>query len=126
MQVKISWSQGSVTADLQTTPTTQALLQVVPCSASANTWGDEVYFRVPITVDLEANALQVVDPGTVGFWVEGQSLAIPYGPTPISQGTECRLAAKVNILGKLTSDPTLLASVQPGDLIQVERVDSSH
>lgn len=68
----------------------------------------------------ESDALQVVEPGTVGFWVEGQAVAIPFGPTPISVGEECRLAAKVNILGQLESDPKLLKSVKAGERIQVK------
>lgn len=123
-QIRISWGQGAVTATLQDTPTTRKLLSALPCSSSANTWGDEVYFRVPIESEREADAQQVVDPGTVGFWVEGRSLAIPFGPTPISEGEECRLAAKVNILGQLEGDPKLLKSVNPGDSIQVELVSA--
>ena len=64
--------------------------------------------------------LQVVEPGKVGFWVEGTSLAIPFGPTPISQGNECRLAARVNILGQLDDEPKLLKSVKAGEHIRVE------
>jgi uncharacterized protein len=122
-QIRISWTQGQVTATLKDTPTTHKLLKVLPTSANANTWGDEVYFRVPVSSELEADALQVVEPGTVGFWVEGQSLAIPFGPTPISVGDECRLAAKVNILGKLEDDPKLLKLVKAGDLITVELIN---
>ena len=119
-RIKISWSQGQVTAQLRETPTTRKLISALPCESNANTWGDEVYFRVPIDSDRESDALQVVEPGTVGFWVEGTSLAIPFGPTPISQGNECRLAARVNILGQLDDEPKLLKSVKAGEQIRVE------
>jgi hypothetical protein len=121
-KIKISWSQAQVTATLKDTPTTRKLIEVLPCESRANTWGDEIYFRVPVSSEKEADALQVVDPGTVGFWVEGQSLAIPFDATPISRGDECRLAAMVNILGKLEDDPKLLKSVKAGDSIRVELV----
>ena len=73
-----------------------------------------------MTADLGADAQQVVDPGTVCFWVEGNCLALPFGPTPISDGNECRLAAACNILGKLESDPASLSSIRSGDSITVE------
>ncbi len=97
MRVRISWPNGEVTAELADTPTTAALKAALPVRGSASTWGEEVYFSVPLSVDLEADARQVVDPGTVCFWVDGGALALPYGPTPISQGDECRLAGACNV-----------------------------
>ncbi len=49
-----------------------------------------------------------------------ESLALPFGPTPVSQGKECRLVTKVNVLGRLEGDPRVLASVRDGDKITVE------
>jgi hypothetical protein len=72
-------------------------------------------------VSLESDAKQVVDPGTVAFWVEGQSVALPFGPTPISKEGECRLASRCNILGKLDGDPKRLKIVCSGDAVRVER-----
>jgi len=80
-----------------------------------------VYFGVPVKTTLEGDAKQVVDPGTVCFWVEGSSLAIPFGPTPsLSKAGECRLVTRVNILGKLEGNPNLLKSVREGERIRVE------
>ena len=120
MRVRISWPNGELTAELADTPTTAALKAALPVKGSANTWGEEVYFSVPLSVDLEADARQVVDPGTVCFWVDGGALALPYGPTPISQGTECRLASACNILGAIDGDPQRLGSIKGGDEILVE------
>ena len=120
--IRISWPDGEVTAELQDTPSTRSLLETLPFESRANTWGQEVYFKVPVTVELESDARQVVDPGTVCIWVEGQSLALPYGPTPISLGKECRLISDVNILGNLQGDPVLLAGINQGDRICVEQV----
>jgi hypothetical protein len=121
-RIVIRWGEHAVMATLESTPSTAALLAVLPCDASANTWGEEVYFSVPLACRLEADARQVVDPGTVCFWVEGRSLALPYGPTPVSRGSECRLVAKVNVLGRVDGDPRTLASIRDGDPIRVERV----
>lgn len=119
MKIKISWDNGEVTANLVETPTSKKLLEILPCKSKAQTWGDEVYFSVPIEGQLEDGAKQVVDPGTVCFWVEGSSLAIPFGPTPISQGDECRLVTKVNVLGSIDGDPKFLSTVMDGDDIHV-------
>ena len=120
MRIRISWRHGEVTALLKDTPTVLRLMDALPCESDAHTWGDEVYFSVPVETELEPDAKQIVDPGTVCFWVEGQSLAIPFGPTPISQGDECRLVTEVNILGKLEDDPSRLESVSDGEMMRVE------
>ena len=122
MRIKISWPSGEVFANLDDTPTAQAVLEALPIESRANTWGEEVYFSIPVSVPKEPDAKQVVDPGTVCYWVEGTSLALPFGPTPISKGNECRLAAEVNLLGKLEGDPKTLKSVRDGHRIRVEGI----
>ena len=122
IRIKISWKAGDISAILNNTPTTEALIKSLPIESYANTWGDEVYFSVPVSVPLEKDAKQVVDPGAICFWVEGNSLALPFGPTPISEGNECRLATACNILGKIEKEPRILSSIQSGDLIKIEDV----
>ena len=117
MKISIRWKSGQVAAVLKDTPTSRQLAAVLPLESKANTWGQEVYFEVPAGAGLEADAKQVVDPGTVCFWVEGKSLAIAFGPTPVSKGDECRLVTHVNILGSVEGDPSTLASIRAGDLI---------
>ncbi|MGA2603592.1 MAG: cyclophilin-like fold protein [Verrucomicrobiia bacterium] len=82
MRIRISWDNGEVCGVLNDTPTAKRLLKALPCFSTASTWGDEVYFRVPVHAELESDSQQVVSPGTICFWVEGQSLAIPFGPPP--------------------------------------------
>ncbi|MET8901186.1 cyclophilin-like fold protein [Streptomyces sp. NPDC015140] len=124
MQIRISWPAGHLTATLDDTPTTQALLKALPLTASAHTWGEEVYFDTGVSVSRETDAREVVEPGTVAFWTDGDALALPYGPTPISRGDECRLASPCNVMGRLDGDPRLLATVRNGDPVRVERVDA--
>lgn len=118
-RVRIAWKGGEVTANLRETPSVKQLVAALPCEAIAHTWGEEVYFELPVKIAPEPDARQVVDPGTVCFWVQGSSLALPYGPTPVSRGAECRLVTRVNVLGKLEGDPRALASVRDGDAIEV-------
>ncbi|MFF5476923.1 cyclophilin-like fold protein [Streptomyces sp. NPDC012935] len=123
-QIRISWPAGHLTATLDDTPTTQALVKALPLASSARTWGEEVYFDTGVAVPRETSAQQVVEPGTVAFWTDGDALALPYGPTPISRGDECRLASPCNVLGRLDGDPRLLATVRDGDPVRVELVDA--
>lgn len=119
-RIRIAWTGGEVIANLRETPSVKQLLGALPCEASANTWGEEVYFDLPVIALPEADALQVVDPGTVCFWVDGSALALPFGPTPISTGDECRLATKCNVLGKIEGDPRELKKVKQGVPVRVE------
>ena len=119
MRIRISWSGGEVFGLLEDTPTACKVVDALPISAQASTWGEEVYFETPVDADLEPGAVQVVPPGTICFWVQGHALALPFGPTPISQGDECRLVTEVNVLGKLEGDPKVLAAIRDGDEIHV-------
>ena len=123
-RIRIVWDSGEVTAALRDTPTVRSLLAVLPCKSSAKTWGEEVYFNVPLTAKSEADAEQVVDPGTVCFWAQGRALALPFGPTPISRGKECRLVAPCNVLGRVEGDAAVLGSVRDGDAIRVALIDA--
>ncbi|WP_069884135.1 cyclophilin-like fold protein [Streptomyces luteocolor] len=123
MQIRISWPAGHLTATLDETPTSQAIGQVLPLVSTASTWGEEVYFDTGVSVPREPGAQQVVEPGTVAFWTDGDALALPYGPTPISRGDECRLASPCNLLGRIDGDPRTLATVRAGDPVRVELVE---
>lgn len=119
MRICIGYPQGKIYARLQDTPTAQALIAALPIDSSASIWGEEVYFSTPVSVKLESTARDVVDPGTVCFWVQGNSLALPYGRTPASRKDECRLVTRVNILGEIEGDPRQLENIRDGDKIQV-------
>lgn len=118
--IRITWPAGSAIADLDPGPTVERLLAVLPCESRVNTWGEEVYFTLPVRAALEPGACQVVEPGTVCFWTEGGALALPWGRTPASRGDECRLVSPCNVLGRLRGDPAALASARDGDIIRVE------
>ena len=120
MRIQIIWDGGQLVAALRDTPTARLVWDALPYTSSASTWGEEVYFELPVRAELEDDARQVVDPGTVCLWTGGNALALPYGPTPMSQGDECRLVTEVNILGQIEGDPRLLSSVRDGVAMSVE------
>jgi hypothetical protein len=117
--IRIKWPTGELLARLDDTPAARAVVAALPAKSRANTWGEEVYFSLAADVKLERDAREVVDPGAVCYWVQGASLALPYGPTPVSHGAECRLVTRVNVLGRLDGDPRKLATVRDGDAIEV-------
>jgi len=118
-RIRISWPKGAASATLDDTLTARALVATLPVKAKAQTWGEEVYFDIPVTATLERDAKQVVPPGSVCFWVEGGALALPWGRTPVSAGDESRLVTRCNVLGTIDGDPRQLASVRSGDGITV-------
>jgi uncharacterized protein len=121
-RILIAIGRTTIFAGLKETPTAEKLWEALPFKAKAETWGGEVYFRIPVSAALEADARQVVSPGAVCFWTQGSCLALPYGPTPIAEGKECRLADPCNILGQVEGDPTALRHVRSGDPVRVEAV----
>ena len=118
-RIRIAWKGGEVIANLRETSSVNQLVKALPCDARASTWGDEVYFELPVKMTLEADAQQVVEPGTVCYWVEGSSLALLFGPTPASKGDEPCLVTRCNVLGKIEGDPRELAKVRAGAAIRV-------
>lgn len=110
-----------LTASLADTATADAVWDALPISGTVSRWGDELYFTTDLSADVEADACQIVDPGTLCFWPEAQIVALPFGPTPISLGEECRLAAAVNQWGRIDDDARALACVDAGEVLFIER-----
>jgi hypothetical protein len=121
-QIKMTIGSVILEAELLDTPTAEAIWNALPFTSKANTWGEEVYFSTPVHVKREADARDVVQPGELAFWIEGDSIAIGFGRTPISQGNEIRLAARTNIWGKAKEDVKQLKSVKSGAAIKVEKI----
>ena len=118
---RIRFDFGALTldAELNETTTAQAIAAALPITSDVMTWGEEVYFDVPVRVKREADARAVVIPGDIAYWPEGPAIALGFGRTPISRGDECRLASPCNIFAKALGDVKALAKVRAGSQIRI-------
>jgi hypothetical protein len=122
-RIRFDFGTLSLDAELLDTPTAQAIAAALPLTGSALTWGEEVYFEVPVKLKREADARAVVTPGEIAYWPDGHCIALGFGRTPISQGGETRLAAPCNVFARALSDVKALAAVKAGTRVEVTVLD---
>ena len=118
-RVRFDFGTLRLDAELFDTPTARAIAAALPLSSAVMTWGEEVYFEVPVKVAREKDARAVVTPGEVAYWPEGHCIALGFGRTPISQGNETRLASPCNIFARALGDVKALARVRAGTKVEV-------
>ena len=123
-QIVISVGELSLRAELLETATADAVWETLPINSEAQVWGEEVYFMTSVSADLEDDAREVVKPGEIAFWPDGNAIAIGFGRTPISQGNEIRLASPCNIWAHAIDDVRQLAAVAEGDALEVSRLQT--
>src|ERR1700755_357710 len=121
-RIRFDFGSLALQAGLAAQPVAQGGAAVLPFEAEAMTWGEEVYFDVPVRVKREADARAVVVPGEIAYWPEGPAIAIGFCRTPIFKGDECRLASPCNIFAKTLGDVKALAKVRAGSHITVSAV----
>ena len=122
-RIRIRAGAVTVSATLDDSPTADAVWNALPITGQVQTWGDEIYFPIPVEAAEAADAQATVDTGAVAYWPPGSALCLFWGPTPMSRGDEIRPASPVNVLGAIDGDPTVLGRAPYGAEIVVERAD---
>jgi hypothetical protein len=125
MDRRITIEAGDIKGEaiLAETDAAAAIWDSLPIEATCNTWGDEVYFDISISLALDETAREVVDIGDVGYWPPGTALCIFFGPTPASGKDEIRPASAVNIVGRIVGDPKIFKKASPGERVEVRRAE---
>jgi len=119
-KITIKTEDLKVDAGLNDSNTAQKIWEALPIEGSVNTWGDEIYFSIPVNIGLE-NAEEVVSEGDLGYWPPGSAFCIFFGPTPASQGEDIRPASPVNVFGKIIGDSKVFKKVSSGAKIIIEK-----
>ncbi len=132
MRITISFRNGTqktqVEGELNESPTAKAIADALPVRAGASTWGDEIYFGIPVTAGLEPGATDVREIGDLAYWPPGHAFCIFFGSTPASHGDEPRAASPVNLVGRLTLDAEAvgrLRTVRMGTQVVISATESS-
>jgi len=124
MKVNISFSTCCVKAEIFDTPTGRAIYEALPIKRNVSTWGEEIYFDLPVHCELEDGAQAEVSVGDLAYWPNMPAFCIFFGPTPVSRGDQPVAASEVNVFGKLLeTDLESLRGIREGENILVERLD---
>jgi uncharacterized protein len=118
-RIRFDFGMLTLDAELLDTPTAKAIAAALPLSSAVLTWGEEIYFDVPVNVARESNARAVIIPGEIAYWPQGPAIAIGFGRTPMSKGDETRLASTCNVFAKALSSVKVLAKVKTGVEVKV-------
>ena len=122
-KIKISLENVALEAEVFDTPTSRKILEALPIESSANIWGDEIYFDIPINIELEADARADVEVGDLAYWPAGPAFCIFYGPTPVSSGDKPRAYSPVNVFGRVVGDAKQFKGASNGATVTVKKVD---
>jgi uncharacterized protein len=122
-RIKISAAGMTAEATLNDSATAQAIWAALPLEATGSTWGDEIYFSIPVHLDEAPEADDVVEVGDLGYWAPGNAFCIFYGRTPASSGNEVRAASPVNLFGHIDGDATVFRKARGSVRVRVEKLE---
>ena len=119
--ITISVNDIRLEAELGTSATAVKILEALPFESIVNTWGEEIYFTIPVAVQQEHDARAEVDIGELAYWPMGKAFCIFFGPTPVSRDDKPRAYSPVNVFGRVLGDATALKGITNGARIRVNR-----
>jgi hypothetical protein len=121
-RIRITVGATAVDAELRDNETARRIYEALPLEASAGTWGDEIYFHIPVECPREPDARADVAVGDLGYWLAGSGFCVFYGRTPMSTGDDPVAASEVNVFGRLLGDPTVLRGTRSGTTVVIEKL----
>jgi hypothetical protein len=119
-KITISVNDLQLPAELNDSMAAGTIWGALPLRGEASIWGDEIYFEVPLSIDLEPGAKEEVEVGTLGYWPPGRALCIFFGKTPLSTGDKPMAYSPVNVVGSVAGDCSVFKTVRPGDDVSIE------
>ena len=122
-RIRITAGEVSLTAQLSDGPTAQKLWDALPVDGSAQTWGDEIYFAIPVQANTEPDAKAQREVGDIAYWPPGNAFCIFFGPTPASSGDAPVAASPVNTLGKIEGDAAVFTAVKSGATVTIDKAE---
>jgi hypothetical protein len=122
-KIMINFENLAFQAELNDSPTSKEIWMQLPLESRVNTWGEEIYFEIPVDMPQEPDAQEILSVGDLGYWPVGQAICIFFGPTPVSTDERPRAYSPVNSLGRILSDCEGLKSIQNQEKVRLERVD---
>lgn len=120
-KITINFNNLSFKAELNDSPTSKAIWEQLPIESQVSTWGEEIYFEIPVNMPQEPDAQQIVSVGDLGYWPVGQAFCIFFGPTPVSTDERPRAYSPVNLVGIILGDHELLKSIQNQESVRIEQ-----
>lgn len=123
MRIIITINPIVLNAEIDQSPTAKAVASALPIRGTANVWGDEIYFDIPVDIPLADDAREEVEVGTLAYWPTGKAFCIFFGPTPVSTGARPRAYSPVNVFGRVIGDVGVLKSVVQGATVTVSSGD---
>jgi hypothetical protein len=125
MKIQITVGTVKLEAELNDTPTANQVAGVLPLKNSFSTWGDEIYFSIPVEAELDESARKEVEMGDLGYWPTGRAFCIFFGPTPMSSEGKIVPASAVNIIGRVLGDAAKLKEVMEESEITLSAQEST-
>ena len=122
--IRIIANEIALDAQIDDSSTADAIWGALPIEGTANRWGEEIYFRIPVLLPEAQDARVDMEVGELAYWPSGNAFCVFFGATPISEGDSPRAYSKVNPFGMTVGDPWVLDAVKDGDDIRVEAVES--
>ena len=120
-KIKIIMKDLILDAELFDTACAKAIAAVLPIETRPNKWGDEFYFEIPVQQGLDKTATTKVAVGDIGFWPPGNALAIFFGKTPLSTGSDPVPASEVNLVGRIIGSAKALQKGKGAIMINIAK-----